>query len=292
MCLHGGSASRGVVMPQTLDYLPQSNATPKWHDAMRQSGPLLAFFTIVSTWLSAGFGAILFPVPIVLFALLIATRRWGLVALCALLSPMTLSFAAGVAGYCTGTATINGMGLPGTGYHNLDPELRCGRSTGGCLVNGGEILTDPPHNLAVVALTRLFGPQPGAYTGPYPTESEAKAALASAPPVSIDLLLKDQVDVAQPPVKLDAGVGAGLLKPSQIGMLHEQLPSPYAREFLDELGADRGALFQNTCLLLRLPGPDAASAMIVLLDTATGRPFAYYGEGEFYQRFPPVAWRK
>ena len=279
-------------MAQTLEYLPQSNAAPTWQDAMRRSGPSLTFFTIVFTWLSAMFGLLFFPVPIVLFALLIPTRRWGLMALCALLSPMTLSFAAGVAGYCTGTATIRGMGLPGTGYFNIDPDLRCGRSTGGCLVNGGEILTDPPHNLAVVALTRLFGPQPGAYTGPYPTESEAKAALASAPPVSIDLLLKDQVDVTQPPVKLDAGVGAGLLKRTQIGMFYEQRTDPFAREFLDELGPVRAATFRGTCLLLRIPEPNAGSAMIVLLDTATGRPFAYYGEGEFRQRFPPVAWRK
>ena len=32
--------------------------------------------------------------------------------------------------------------------------------------------------------------------------------------------------------------------------------------------------------------------MIVIIEPATGRPFAYYGEGDYSHRFPPVRWRE
>jgi hypothetical protein len=254
------------------------------------SAPFITFFTILTGWGAATVGTPLFPLPLVLGGLLVAQRRWGLIALCVALSPMTAGLVMGTVGYCTGTARVHGMGLPGFGYFNLDPELRCERSTGGCVVNGGEFLTQTPNNFAIVTLTRLFGPQPGTYTGPYPNETQAKAALlASAMPVSLDGLVQDRVDVGASPVKLDLGVGAELLRRGPYACIGGTLADD-APQWLNEVGPPSAALYQNQCLILRLP--QMQGAMIALIDTKSGRPFAYYLEGECHERFPPVRWRK
>jgi hypothetical protein len=251
----------------------------------------LAVFLILSLWAMTVLGTLLSPVPIVCFVLLLAQKRWRLLTLCAAMSPMGVGFALGVISYCTGTAKVQGMGLPGPGYFNVDPELRCERSTGGCLVNGGEILTQMPNNWVVMGLTRLFGPQPGAYTGPYPDETQAMAALsASGAPISVELLAQDQVDVAQPPVKLDVGVGSGLLRPTMFTFVGRKLDAD-SRNLMKEIGSPTATLYQGQCLILRIP-MNPRSAMIVLLDIQRGRPFAYYADGEFFQRIPPVMWGK
>ena len=276
-------------MTQLLDYEAGSTRIGAWRHALAMSAPTLTVFTILSAWLSALFGAVLFPVPLVLVGLLTVQRRWRLLVLSAALSPLGVGFVVGVVSYCIGNARVQGMGLPGLGYYNLDPELRCERSSGGCLVNGGEVLTQAPNNVAVVALTRLFGPQPGAYIGPYPSETQAKGALASAGAVSVEALLRDRVDLTQPPIRLDRGVGAGLLERLQLTLAGGQLDA-FSRQTLKDLGPIRATLYQSQCLILRVPMHEAA--MIVLIDTKTGRPFAYYGEGQFHQRYPPVPWRK
>ena len=276
-------------MTQPLDYEPPSARVGAWRRWFAMSASFVAFFTILSAWGAATFGALLFPLPLVLGALLVAQRRWGLIALCVLLSPMTAGLMSGTVGYCTGTARIHGMGLPGFGYFNLDPELRCERSTGGCVVTGGEFLTQTPNNFAIVTLTRLFGPQPGTYTGPYPNETEANAALASAMSVSLERLVQGRVDVGPSPVKLDLGVGAELLRRSPYACVGGTL-SADAPQWLSEVGPPTATLYQNQCLILRLP--QMQGAIIALIDTKTGRPFAYYLEGECHERFPPVRWRK
>jgi hypothetical protein len=276
-------------MSRSLEYEP-SVGQPRFA-VPNFSARWLAIFLILALWAMTVFGTLLFPVPIVCFALLLAQKRWRLVALCAAMSPMGVGFVVGVVSYCTGIAKLQGMGLPGPGYFNVDPELRCERSTGGCIVNGGEILTQTPNNWAVVGLTRLFGPQPGAYIGPYPDETQAKAALsASGASISVEMLAQDQVDVAQPPVKLDAGVGSGLLRPTMFTFVGGKLDAG-SRNLKKEIGSPTATLYQGQCLILRIP-MNPPSAMIVLLDTRRGRPFAYYAEGEFFQRIPPVMWSK
>lgn len=34
------------------------------------------------------------------------------------------------------------------------------------------------------------------------------------------------------------------------------------------------------------------NACIVLIDRNTGRPFAYYGTGDYHHRYPPVSWKE
>jgi hypothetical protein len=112
-----------------------------------------------------------------------ASRREG--ALLILLSPFLVvpifCFAGGIVGYARGEARLRAAGLPGPEFHNLDRDLRCYRSTSGCLVDGSEAFTHGPNNAAVRLMIRLFGPMLGAYLGPYPTREEAWALADAAP---------------------------------------------------------------------------------------------------------------
>jgi hypothetical protein len=214
-----------------------------------------------------------------------------------LLSPLAVAFASGVVGYCRGTAALREVGLPGTTFHNLDPGLRCGRATSGCIDSGNKWVTHLPNNVAVSMMTRLFGPQRGAYTGPYPTEAEAIAAVTNAPPLAVSQVAAGTIRMGDREVRLDADVGPGLLRAAH-GYFDPSLPGEAAAVFPDESGPIRAALWKGRCLILRIPTGDlhdprepAQAACIAVCDVASGRPFAYYAEGEYYHRFPPVPWR-
>src|SRR6185436_255096 len=112
--------TREASMSRSLEYEP--NVGPARFAVPAFSAGWLAVLLILSLWAMTVFGGLLFPVPIIAFALLLAQKRWRLLALCAALSPMGLGFGMGVIGYCTGTAKVQGMGLPGMGYYNVDPE--------------------------------------------------------------------------------------------------------------------------------------------------------------------------
>jgi hypothetical protein len=112
-------------------------------------------------------------------------------------------------------------------------------------------------------------------------------------PAAVDVheLTRDRVTLPWATVHLDRGVGHGLsrLAQSAIATTDEE----YSRFWLKETGPIRGALCRS-CLVLRVPVETGRgqSAMIVVIDPATGRPFAYYGEGGYSHSFPPVPWRR
>jgi hypothetical protein len=236
-----------------------------------------------------------YPLPNALFALIcayfLARRRYRSLAALLVLSPLGATFLLGAAHYCLGIAKLRSMGYPSATGNNLDPEIRCGRSTGGCVVHGDEWMYLGPHNAAVRAMSTLFGPMPGTYTGPYPTESQAIAIAAEGAPVSPQELIEDRVTIAGRVCHLDKGVGQRLLRNVRFHyLLHPQdRPAGSTPEPI------RAALFEEECIILRIPaepmfGEHENSAMIVLLSRSRGRPFAYYAEGERPYVFPPVGW--
>jgi len=258
----------------------------------------IAAAATVAVWVLALLGPVSILVPVIPVGLLVR-GRWRAAVLCVLLSPPVLAFGLGVANYCRGAARLAEAGLPGTTFHNLDPDLRCGRATSGCLVSGNEWVTQWPNNLAVSAMTGLFGPQRGAYTGPYPTEEEALAAVAGAPAVPVSHVVADAIGVGDRTVRLDAGVGAGLLAGAGRGCYDPSLPGEAAAVFPEETGPIRAAVWKDACLVLRIPagamqepGEPVQAACVAVCDLTTGRPFAYYAEGRYYHRFPPVPWRR
>ncbi len=89
------------------------------------------------------------------------------------------SFITGTVRYCTGTATLQGIGVPLTD-HGIDRETRVPKGSSGCLFLGFEPFVFPANNAAVRLWTNIFGFQTGSYKGAFPTEEEAKKMIKSA----------------------------------------------------------------------------------------------------------------
>lgn len=213
-------------------------------------------------------------------------RRYVLVTgLFILSSPLSIPFLSGACDYSQGTARLRDFGLPGTTFHNLDRELRCGRATSGCIVGGNEWVTQTPYNGAVRILTAVFGPMAGAYLGPYPTLAESEQALVTATPQSASDLKRDRLTIGKEVVYFGPGIGEILCE--RIG---NKFPS-----FNNSNPEIQATVWQQECLVLRItqendtPGEPRAGA-IVLFSRTTGRPFAYYSQGEYSHHFPPVPW--
>jgi hypothetical protein len=252
------------------------------HRRSRVGMALLRVFVFAAiAWIAA----LVFPplslvVPI-LCAYLLANRRYVSLGLLLTLSPLGFSFAFGVIDYCRGRAELRYSGYPSPTGNNLDPELRCGRSTGGCLVYGDEWMFQEPYNGAVRLATTWFGPMPGTYTGPYPTETEAIAAVAEGVPIPAEELLEDRVPLAGEVFRLDSGVGQGLVRSYRFHhLLAEEARAPTIK-----YEPVKAVLWQKECIILSIPadpeyGQAQKSAMIVLVARDRGRPFAYYAEGQ------------
>lgn len=221
-------------------------------------------------------------------------RRWavcfGTISLC--LAGLSSHVMLGMADYARGTAELRDFGLPiDVSLYNVDPVYRCGR-TWTCMIPPGGRFPAARYNLGVKLMIRIFGPMPGAYTGPYPTEGEALNALRSAAPVSVDELARDNVPLTSGPVALDQGVGLGLLRYSDWG---DAVGDPAREQMaIQQLGPITAAPWK-TCVVLRIPeaadfnGP-ASGARIVVIDVNRGRPFAHFSDGRIRFNPPPVGW--
>ena len=250
----------------------------------------VAAAALIVIWLCSLLGPLSLAVPIVGIgglAYLLRHRRFTAALLLVIATPLSVSFLWGVVDYANGNARLRYSGLPGTTFHNLDPDLRCGRSTYGCIVTGNEWVTQAPYNGAVRLLTACFGWMPNTYDGPYPTENDARNAIANGIPVSIRDLRNDRLVIGGVSIELDQGVGLELV---------ERLR--YSDEFFGETPPEMAAtIWQQECIVLRIPirpdfEHDAPSAVVVLISRAAGRPFAYYAEGEYSHHFPPVTWKR
>jgi hypothetical protein len=218
-------------------------------------------------------------------------RRYLAAALVILCSPFMPAFAMGVVNYWQGNARLQSG--PRSRFCNPDPELRCPRrSDTSCFLTGFEYMREPTYDVGVRMMTKMFGPMRGTYTGPYPTEMEAQAALQSAEVVATKQVMEDCLTIGGCEYALDHELGSTLLSQECTSWgwgsagPHQHLTA---------------TVWQDECLLLRIPlvyrlalqsGPPVpSSALIVLICRENGRPFAYYLEGDRYTPvYPPIYW--
>jgi hypothetical protein len=258
------------------------------------TGPLVV---IPIVWVAVFFGPLsMLAIPIILAAAIVYVRRKRFVsfALILVLTPFTVFSTLGVVDYARGTARIARSGLPSTRFGNVDPVYRHERASRGCLVYGNEWVFDSTYSATVFTLIKTIGPMRGSYLGPYPTEQQATAALLLAKPIQVNQLQNDIVTLGTNSYTLDAGVGAGLLARTEWGM---QTGTRRYKGIIASLGPITAVITQGTCLILRIPtetpwGSTPQAAMVVLIDTNSGRPFAYYPQGNYSHHFPPVRWHK
>lgn len=243
---------------------------------------------LVACWALAVLGPLSYLViPGVLVALWRAWRRhaWVAVGLLLALNPVSGFFAVGVAAYLGGAPVLRSRALPGLESSNPDPASRCFRGGGTDFPSGGDWLTLATPNAAMVLLCRCFGPPAQAYDGPYPTRDEALAWVGNALLTPVDQFLKGRVLADGTMVKLQPAVVSGL---AGLVDLKDDTSTPA-----------RARIYQNRCVILRLsrmpsasePADGFAADVLVLLDKANQRPFAYYPlKGKTLPRVPPVTY--
>lgn len=248
---------------------------------------------IAVTWFVSFLGPLSLLLPLlvcwVLYRLFVA-RRYLAAALFTLMMPLGLSAAMAVVDYSMGHVHLRYSGLPGTTFYNLDPDLRCGTTTHGCIVDGSEWTRQWPYNTTARLLTACFGYMPGTYTGPYPTEEESRFALINAPVISADELKLDRIVIGGETIQLDDGVGARFLK--KLRYFNDLWPPDS-----EEARSIRAIVWKEECVLVRIPvdrssGDEGPSAAIAVFSRTAGRPFAFFGEGHYYHHHPPVSWKR
>ena len=254
----------------------------------------LLLVTLLVIWFCSILGPLSPITPVVFVGVMgyfLSHRRFLLAVLLVGATPASLCFCWGVSDYMSGNAILQYPGIPGTKSGNLDPDLRCGRSSTGCFVVGNEWVTQTPYNCAVRLCTTSFGWMSGTYEGPYPTETEAKTAVANGSVVSVGELRSDRISFDGVSYQLDNEVGGRLLD-------RLKFPDMYLFEDEGENAPDITAVvWKQQCLVLHIPVVSRSentpsSAAIVLISRSAGRPFAYYSEGDYSHYRPPVAWKR
>ena len=225
-------------------------------------------------WLGPLSVAMLILLPLALWRA-IRMRSMAAILLVCLANPLSFFFFHGVADYAGGRPALRGMGLPGPEHANIDPETRCRRIPGGCVIHGHEWVAIVPHNFALHALSLLLGPPADTYDGPYPTKQEAVAASTPGTPVSAGEFVSGRIPTASGMVSIDRNTI------EKLGRFIFPL-SGYASGDPFEDEQMYAALLRERCLILRLRGisppetTEEADEVVVLIDIRNSRPFAVY----------------
>ncbi len=180
------------------------------------------------------------------------------------------------------------MGLPGPSFYNVDPQTRLSRTTGGCLVSGSEFLFQAPNNCTLAVLTKVFGPMRGSYDGPYPTEEQANAALGGATALNMEQFKQGRIAFDATSIEIGQELATKLLWQAGLTLFGN-----------DDVALEEGknppaidAAVINTVVILRLRRPfdSEHAALIVLIDSKTTKPFAFYYRGQHFPRRPATSW--
>src|SRR5580698_4744804 len=123
----------------------------------------------------------LLVIPLILASIFLAiTWRSYVFMMPLILNPLILGFGIGIHEWFKDEPRFSSMGLPGNEFFNLDPETRCYRSTGGCIVSGNEWMIQSPQNAGLYLMIKLCGGPRNTYHGPYPSKEEASKLTESA----------------------------------------------------------------------------------------------------------------
>lgn len=248
---------------------------------------------LVLCWVLAFLGPLSFVVCFVLgFAILraICRKAWLPLLLVVAANPFTAFFAGGAIDYAKGSPSLRGMGLPGFEYHNIDPQTRCMRRSGGCVIMGHEWLSISSHNLGVRSAVAAFGYPSGTYNGPYPSEEQALREISGAPDLPLGDFQKGTIKAGNRVIQLEPA------------MINDWAMMAGIFELMEGMELEPGhgiqakaVLLQERCLILRIiqtqQGSTERQDFLILLDARNKRPFAYHCiEGRPLSRFPKVGY--
>jgi hypothetical protein len=273
-------------------------------DGVRRPGALRRAVGSGAFWLGSAWALFLLGLTVYgsLFAVVLAAvvavwRKKHVFLVAALvLSPFAVCFLRGALTYITADGRLRSYGNPTTESQSIDLHYRCERFVARRkLVSDCHVLERELMNRGLEVMIEVFGPMRGSYPGPYPSKAEVQQSLAAGVEVSAIDLGSDAVSVDLDTFRLDAGVGRRLLKRTawEFAIDCPSCASYYASEY----GPIQAAVIKGSCLVLLIPMDEAkpppyeSSALMVVIDTQTGRPFAYYTEGG-YQNLSLPRWTK
>jgi hypothetical protein len=191
-------------------------------------------------------------------------RKWIGLLIFVMLTPYTFLLLARCHEYAVGSSRYvrDSSIYIATPYGSIDPRTRVRGHDPGCGTRSGNWwLERGAERQAIQIMHALQGPPPGAYTGPYPTQSEAVAMLRTGGQKQRRSILDD---------------GRVQIGKQQFNVEIEQLRWRFEISEPD-LSAPTATLFQQQCLIVRVPRDLTPKlAVIYLFDIFTGRAFAIY----------------
>jgi hypothetical protein len=237
---------------------------------------------VIAPWvlaLSGIFSLLLVPFYAAVFGWAAWRRQWTTLGLVLGLSPFALGFAAGVASWSTAGRLRPASHRPAS--TSIDAFTRLPARPLGCLLDCGEWVGELAFDAGLVYATAWWGPSPSTYTGPIPTEQEARSHLDFGQPVDLARLAKDEVVFDGFDHHIQPHLGAALL----------------GAAYYDDSGASesdggeiRAAVFRGRVLLLEIElnwFPDSGTHVAVI-DLGSGRLIGNHPAG--WSRSLPDAW--
>ncbi|MDP1592214.1 MAG: hypothetical protein Q8M07_30920, partial [Prosthecobacter sp.] len=187
-------------------------------------------------------------------------------------SPMIVLFAGGIMNWFSALPAFQFFGLPRAEAYNLKPETRCYARSSGCLVDGGEMIRQGPHNLGLTLMCAVVGWPPKTYHGFYPSQEQADKLTEEM--VAIPLK-----DFEEGMLRLPAGqIKVGEYQAHR--MLLDANTFPWDETSNGKISV-RAQVFEGDCLAIRVinDNPEMTTDLIYLFDRATRRAFARYQYG-------------
>lgn len=230
-----------------LKYSVTMDRSPKRSPRFSQVQVLI--FLLLTMWFGslavAPFEGMIVPVATGLALILALKWRSLFSAIVFVSSPLVVFFSLGMVDWFSDRPVLQGMGLPGIEYSNLDRQSRCYRATGGCRMTGTEWVHQSPHNLGLRLMCEIFGSPGNAYEGPYPTMSEIIQLTGNAPRVPTADFLKGKFKIRDRSIDLGASTPNDLIGDLNVlGTLLLALEDAEPAVFAD--------LYQQRCLMIRV----------------------------------------
>lgn len=246
---------------------------------------------VLAQWAVAFAALLSYSLPILVAAGVVWTTRrrlWGGLVVLLVSSPLSFSFARGLAAYGNPDATMMSVGLRESGSTFIDRHTRLPVATSGCLVDGDEWIRDWPYNGALHLAVAVLGPPRGHYAGPIPTERQARQALAGTEAVDWRELAHDRVTVGGREVTLERWLGPALIQAYySFDPLRDDPDSSLA-----PVGLVHVQLWRESVLLIEMCDPlfDDLRAHVAVVDADSGRVLGHFPGSRSMGSFP-LAWR-
>lgn len=232
------------------------------------------FLSIGSMWVLMALGPLTLLVPFVCVFLIVnalqSKRSRPLLAVG--LSPMVVLFVSGIMSWFSTRPSFQFFGLPTPEAYNLKSETRCYARSSGCLVDGGEMIRQGPHNLGLTLMCAAFGWPPKTYHGFYPSQEQANK-------LTEDMVAIPLKDFEEGLLRLPAGqIEVGEHQAHRMLLDANTLPGDGTSNGNISV---RAQVFEGDCLAIRVTNdnPDMATDLFYLFDRTTRRAFARYQYG-------------